>query len=106
MEFIGKIEDDNKLLTEEQIIIYGAGTIGKRLVKVLDEKGYRKKIAAFCDSDRQKWGKKEEGIQVISLEEAAEKYPDAAYLVGSCCVRQIAETLIEAGINKIHITRN
>lgn len=106
MEFIGKIEDDSKLLLEDKIVIYGAGTIGKRLVRALDGKGCKEKIVAFCDSNQKIWGKKEEGIQVMSLKETVEKYPDAAYLIGSCCVRQIAETLIEAGIDKIHIARN
>lgn len=105
MEFIGKIEDDDKLLQEDQIVIYGAGNIGKKLVIVLEKKGYRKKIVAFCDGNQQIWGKEENGILVISLEEAVRRYPEAAYLIGSCCVRQMAEALIEAGISKIHITR-
>lgn len=105
MEYIGKIEDDDKLFHENQIVIYGAGKIGKKLVKVLEEKGYRKKIVAFCDGNQQIWNKMENGILVISLEEAVRRYPEAAYLIGSCCVRQMAEALAEAGISKIHVTR-
>lgn len=106
MEFIGKMEEDSKLLQENQIIIYGAGNIGKRLAEGLCQKGCRKKIVAFCDGNQELWGKEENGIKVLPLEEATERYPDAAYLIGSCCVRQIAETLIKAGIRKIHIVRN
>ena len=51
MDFIGSLVDDNALTNEEYIVIYGAGTIGKRAYAILKRKGLAGKMRAFCDGN-------------------------------------------------------
>lgn len=49
-------------------IIFGSGVYGKKVLKGLQEI-YHIEIVAYCDNDEGKWGKKVEGIPVISPKE-------------------------------------
>ena len=105
MDFIGKIEDDEKIKSEREIVIYGTGKMGKKLFEILQVNKQENHVKAYCDSNKEKWGTSVNGKEVLSLVEASKLYPDAAYLVGSCCVRQMVEELQKYNIQKIHIAR-
>ena len=45
-----------KLIKNDEFILFRASKVGKDAFKYLTDKG--KKIKYFCDNDKQKWGKK------------------------------------------------
>lgn len=107
MEYIGTVECDYGLEKEEQIIIYGAGKVGRHALEVLKRAGWQNKVACFCDSNKDMAGKAIDGVAIRGIEEAYAMYPTGTYLVASMCVRQMVETLLRYGIEneKIHIIR-
>lgn len=105
MEYIGTIEGDKELGKESQIVIYGAGKVGRHALEILQKAGWQEKIVCFCDNNKDMAGKRIEGIPVCGIQEGCARYPQAAYLVASMCVRQMVESLLQHGIEKIHIIR-
>lgn len=105
MEYIGTIEHDRGLEREEQIIIYGAGKVGRHSLGVLQKAGQGNQVMCFCESSKDKVGKIIDGVLVRTVEESCTMYPRGTYLVASMCVRQMVETLLQYGIEKIHIIR-
>ena len=105
MESIGTIEHDHGLENEEQIIIYGAGKVGRHTLEVFRRAGWEKKVMCFCDGNKDMDGKFIDGVIVRSVEASCTMYPAGTYLVASMCVRQMVETLLRYGIEKIHIIR-
>lgn len=105
MDYIGTIERDTRLTREDSIIIYGAGKVGKHTLKVLEEAGRKGNVRCFCDNGKNMAGKTMEGISVCKVEEACTRYPQGTYLVSSIFVRQMVESLLQYGIEKIHIIR-
>lgn len=106
MEYIGWLEDDNKLIDEDAVVIYGAGKYGKRAYSVMKEKGWENKIKAFCVSEESAAGGEIEGIRVVPVKIAAEKYKGACYLIASVAVREMIESLKVVGITEnIHIVK-
>ena len=105
MDYIGTIEQDEKIFCEKEIIIYGAGKVGKHWCELLNYKGCNDSVKGFCDSNAKIVGQKLFDKTIYSIEEVVKIYPDAVYLVASMCVRQMTETLKSFGIDKIHIIR-
>lgn len=106
VNYIGTIENDRGLIDQEQIIIYGGGKVGRHALEVLCERGLRNNVVCFCDNDPRLFGKKVEGICVFPVEDVCRyKYPKGTYLVASMCVRQMVESLMQYGIEDIHIIR-
>ena len=105
MDYIGTIEQDRELEREEQIIIYGAGKVGRHALEALGKAGWREKVVCFCDSNRDMCGKDVEGIPVLGVKEACARYPQGVCLVASMCVRQMVESLLRHGMERIHIIR-
>lgn len=103
--YIGTIERDQELKNEEQIIIYGAGKVGRHTFEVLQKAGMQKKVMCFCDNGKGMQGKTIEGILVKNIEEACALYPQSTCLVASMFVRQMVESLLQHGMEKIHIIR-
>lgn len=105
MNYIGTIEQDDELEQEDQIIIYGAGKVGRHTLEVLQKAGWQKKVVCFCDNNRNMAGKMLDGVPVSGVRETCARYPQGTYLVASMCVRQMVESLMRYGIEKIHIIR-
>lgn len=105
MRYIGRIQDDGFLEDEDKIIIYGCGGTGKQVYEELKKRGLNSRLCAFCDGDLKQVGKWIENIPVLSVEDAAEKYREAAFLVSSCCVKDMVMTLQKYHVGNIHITR-
>lgn len=105
MEYIGTIEHDFGLAEEEQIILYGAGKVGRHTLDVLRKTGLGNQVMCFCESGSVQMGRTVDGVIVRAVEETCAMYPKATYLVASMCVRQMVETLMQYGIEKLHIIR-
>lgn len=105
VNYIGTIEGDRGLGEAKQIVIYGAGKVGRESWKSLKERGLQERVACFCDNNEGVQGKELQGLPVLSLPEACRRYPQGTYLVASLCVRQMLESLLIYGIEEIHIIR-
>lgn len=105
MRYIGRIQDDKLLKAEDRVIIYGCGGTGKKVYEELKKQGLSSKVCAFCDGDLKQVGKQIENIPVLSVREAAETYREAAFLVASCCVKDMVTELQRNHVDNIHITR-
>ena len=66
---------------QNQIVIVGAGFYAMRLLEMLRLEGLREKVSTICDNNKAKHGTMINGIGVISIEEAAEMYADAYYII-------------------------
>ena len=64
---------------ERGMCLYGAGFWGEVTYKILSRMGYIP--LCFCDDSEEKWNRQYQGLQVYSLEDAANKYPDAIFIV-------------------------
>ena len=105
VRYIGVMEQDDRLKEEKDIIIYGAGKVGRHALEVLREKGLGDRVKCFCDRNPALYGGEAGGVPVCLLSEAYVKYPEGSYLIASMSVRQMMENLLQYGIGKIHIIR-
>ena len=90
-------------LNTKNVIIYGAGTYGRRNKLALDHSDF--KVLAYADRSAGKQGTVIDGIPVISPEALkSEEYRDTIILIGSTRYREeIIESLSSAGIEKERI---
>lgn len=75
IEIRSTLPDDFKT----RLVIFGAGGLGRRIAHGLSTVGIVP--LAFCDNNRELWGKRVEGIQTMSPQAAAESFPDAVFMV-------------------------
>lgn len=64
---ISKIDDKYGIYKENQVILWGAGFWGKKLLRILRARDIS--VTAFCDNDETKWGSTVMGVSVISPKE-------------------------------------
>lgn len=57
-----QIELGDNIRYDKDIIIFGAGTVGQRVAKILQRKGIR--IKCFFDNNKNNWGKTIDGIEI------------------------------------------
>jgi hypothetical protein len=92
------------ILFENEVILYGAGTCGKKAFKYLKIAGL--KISYFCDGDSNKWGQDINGVKVISPNEL--KSPDEeknlVIIIASYNVQVIEEIILD--IVKLELKTN
>lgn len=80
--YIYKIESFFQNKDKSKVLVYGAGIVGKRLKKILDDIGIS--INAFIDNDKSKQQLGVEGIKVIGVEELKTgKYNDYSIILSS-----------------------
>ena len=82
---------------EMRLVLWGAGSIGKRFLKHLNDED----IIAYIDSDREKIGTKIKGVQVVSFEEYLEKYRDAYIVITHHVYHEALRKLKENNIRKV-----
>lgn len=103
MEYIGNILYDRKLLEkEEDVVIFGAGKYGRKLLYYLELNKKSKKISCFCDSDISQCGHTVAGIPILAPEEALQRYPEAAWLVSGKYAEEMYDTLHRHNVHNIH----
>lgn len=106
MEYIGKIENDRKLLiNEEGIVIFGAGRELEWLLDRIEEMKIKNKLLCICDNAKEQQGRKVEGIKVVTPEKAFQSYKNAIYIVYNRFCVEISEQLVEKAIERIHLIR-
>lgn len=90
---------DAELCMGENIVIFGAGRRGMWIYNILKDN-----VLCICDNDSAIHGLRIEDTCVLSVQEAAESYPDAVYVVASeNCRQEMAEQLQREGIPKTSI---
>ena len=81
-------------------IIFGSGKMGKFLHAQLLYRGY-KTIEAYCDNNKLVQGKSQYGAEIVSPEQAVEKFPQHKYIIANKYhASEMKEQLEELGINK------
>jgi organic radical activating enzyme len=90
-----------ELAKAEQIVIFGAGVLGKNLYHRLKEYGY---TFVFCDNNKAIQGTKIEGIQVYSLEEITNNDKKYYYLIPKSKYQEkMRNQLIDTGVDEGNI---
>lgn len=74
---------------KKKVILFGAGTIGKRLLNLIETE----KVAYFVDTDKSKVGKYIDDIQVIGYEDLLKIYRDYTIIVTPVDRKEIVEQL-------------
>ena len=84
-------------LQGKSIVIFGCGILGKSLLKWLTYAEDR--VLCLTDNARTLWGTKCNGYQVLSPEEAVERYPHALFVVANkLWAEEIKKQLIGMGV--------
>lgn len=106
MEYIGKIENDQKLCEDkEDIVIFGAGEGLKDLLTKLEAMQVRDRVICICDNSYEKQGQEISGLKVYEPEYVFHTYNNALYIVYNRFCIEICNQLVKAGIDKIHLVR-
>lgn len=88
--------------TNENNVIFGAGVIGKLVYEYFSY--HHRDVALVVDNDKQKWGKKLYHTRICSLQEGAERYPDANYMIANAgCEAEMEAQLLAMGVHKSRI---
>lgn len=95
MNFIEEMEDN-------QIILFGAASRGKRVLNNLIERGVDKNKIFFCDNNPDKWGKTIFDIKILSLDDLLKMSKDICIIVSSSMHDQIIKQLKEIGFSNVH----
>lgn len=91
-----------EIVNAENVVIYGAGTSGERLLsQLLYDEIY---VTYFCDSNPKMWGKKVLNKKVISPDELKEISGKSAVLISSVYWKDIYEELQARGIQNLFVT--
>ena len=61
---------------EDRVVLFGAGTLGKRALALLTEMGRRP--VAFSDNSQKAWGSEVDGLPILPPTEAARRYGNSA----------------------------
>lgn len=95
--YVNKDIDYLKYLRERQVIIFGAGVVGRNTYVKLSKGG--SKIIAFCDNDERKQGQLLCGVSVVSFKEALKmNHEDLTIVVCSQYEREIRRQLLECKV--------
>lgn len=70
-----------KLSSGQEIVIFGAGQRGRRILELLYFE--MQCVRCIADNDRELWDTDLSGFRILSPEKAVEKYPDAVYIVAN-----------------------
>lgn len=104
MEYIGSLVYDRVLFEADvRLVIYGNGTVGRRLHAFLENNGILYKLDCICDANTELWGKMYRGIPIISPEEAVSKKTHCHFLAAGKYTEEQVSFLQKSGIKNIHM---
>lgn len=104
MKYIGKLEFDKELKnSNNKIIIFGAGTLLKKMIEELVNNNLSERILCICDNNYHSCNKVFEDIEICSPEYVFKYYPDAIFIVYNRFCIEICEQLMKEGIKRIHL---
>lgn len=90
---------------ERRMVVFGAGRFG-RLVHSLIENHYPGKVAAYCDNNRELWGKRQQGIQIYAPETAVKQFDGCVFVISiSVGADDVNRQLNDLGVNVADIIR-
>ena len=70
-----------KMLKEpKRLVLFGAGKYGETILAALKREGIDT-VQCFCDNNGKAVGKIVDGLEIISPQDAVEKYPDACFVI-------------------------
>lgn len=93
-----------KMTEKKQIVIFCTGKAAKFAMCLL-RMNRLENIVALCDNNKEKWGKKCYGHEVLPPREAFNRYPDAHYLVAKKAnPEEIVQQLMDYGVIKEQIS--
>lgn len=99
-----KIQLKELLLNNNQIVQFGCGSDGVRLLGYLQSQDLLEKITCICDNNRGIQGSKLFGINICSFDEAIDKYPNAVFLIASLhYADEIKMQLLNYGVKEDNI---
>ena len=92
-----------KLLDEgNNFVIFGCGQRGRRYAKYFEK--HKNQLLGYIDNDKKKWNIQVNAMNVYSLFEIRDKYPDVIYLIANAtCAEKIHNQLIKIGVNNKYI---
>ena len=88
-----------KNISTREVIVYGAGTLGKITQKILSD--YGKEIKFFCDSDKKKFNLEIKKKRVISPEELDNLDKDLDIIVSNNYINAVIPDLLKLGFKNI-----
>lgn len=107
MEYIGRIEKDQKLcMNENGIIIFGAGERLESLLEKLEKLCIKDRVVCICDNHLEKHGKELEGIKIVSPDYAFSHYENSSYIAYNQFRLEICRQLVDRKIQRIHLIRD
>lgn len=66
-----------------RFVIFGAGHEGEIAFEILKHTKYSSKIYAFCDNNKELWGKKKQGLYIKSIYELLAEKQEIIYILAS-----------------------
>ena len=88
-----------KAIDNSQVVIFGAGIRGKRLLKQIGK--YDIIVNAFCDNNSSIWGDDIAGIKIYGLDTIISKYPNVIFLIANKYhYIEIRQQLLDKGITE------
>jgi len=91
-------------MKKNKVLIYGSGGFGREVAWLAHDADYD--VLAFIDDDSSRWGQQINGIPVVSIEEAAQKYIDVPVTIAIAhpsTRKTIYEKVKEKGFNFVNL---
>lgn len=100
--FLAKVIDILKLMENRDVVIFGAGVIGKKVFNILTQNDNR--IRAICDNSFKLQGTHLKDFEIMSVQETVTAFPDAAFLILNRKHRtEMRQQLLDEGIRNENI---
>lgn len=83
----------------KEIIIYGAGSYGKAMIRAFEELGMKSNIIAVCDGNKEKYGQSILGIKISNILDVIKTYKNSVVVICSDYENDIRKDLERLNLN-------
>mgnify|MGYP006888158989 CR=1 FL=1 len=91
-----QLKSDLEPFKNNTFVIWGNGSLGRRILGVLSEMGFKNNVKAFCNSTI---GEDEvlyvDGIHVLPCKKAVYTYQDSFFIIATCYKKEVIEYMSE-----------
>lgn len=87
--------------SDERIILFGAASRGRRVIRNLEEHGIERARLLVCDNNEKIWNKKCAGVRIMSLQELEQHPRNVRILVSSSMFTEIIQQLRGLGFKNV-----
>lgn len=95
-------KDYSKVLKNKQIIVFGTGSVAIKAIDILKQNNFD--VEAFCDNNKELWGKEKEGYKIISPNEIKQFDKDnLVIIIASSYYMEIYEQLMKENLYNINV---